>query len=108
MRNSGLVNLLEEGDAVMADKGFLVRDLLVMKKVSLISPAYCRGPRLSSRGATHTRRVASLRSHVERMILKLKQFKILSGVIPLTMKPMLDNIMFVCAALCNLAKRPIK
>ncbi len=108
VRNSGLVNILEEGDAVMADKGFLVRDLLVMKKVSLISPAYCRGPRLSSRGVTHTRRVASLRSHVERMILKLKQFRILSGVIPLTMKPMLDNIIFVCAALCNLAKRPIK
>ena len=33
VRNSGLVNLLEEGDAVMADKGFLVRDLLVMKKL---------------------------------------------------------------------------
>ena len=40
VRNSGLVNLLEEGDSVMADKSFLVRDLLVMKKVSLISTAY--------------------------------------------------------------------
>ena len=108
VRNSGLINLLEEGDAVMADKGFLVRDLLLMKKVNLISPAYCKGPRLSSRATTHTRRVASLRSHVERMILKLKQFRILSGVIPLTMKPMLDNILFLCAALCNLGKRPIR
>lgn len=68
VRNSGLVNLLEEGDAVMADKDFLVRYVLLIKKVSLISPAYCRGPRLSSRGTTHTRRVAALRSHVERMI----------------------------------------
>ncbi|XP_046844577.1 uncharacterized protein LOC124438460 [Xenia sp. Carnegie-2017] len=47
--NSGLINLLEKGDGVMADKGFLVRDLLVVKKVHLISPAYCRGPILSSR-----------------------------------------------------------
>ena len=77
-----MINLLEEGDAVMADKGFLVKDLLLMKKVSLISPAYCRGARLSSRETTHTQRVASLRSHVERMILKLNQFRILSGVIP--------------------------
>ena len=59
VRNSGLVNLLEEGDAVMAQKGFLFWDLLVMKKVSLIFPAYCRGHRLSARGTTQTRRVAS-------------------------------------------------
>ena len=84
--NSGLINLLEENNAITADKGFLVRDLLQMKEVSL-------------------------RSNVERMILKLKQFQILSGVIPLTMKPMLDNILFLRTALCNqagLSKRPIK
>ena len=99
MKQSGLLNLLEAGDAVMADKGFLIRDLLAFKKVHLVSPAYCRGPRLSVKGTTHTRRVASLRTHVERNILKLKQFRILSGVIPLLLKPMLDRIIFICAAL---------
>ena len=86
---------LEEGDAVMADKGFLVRDLLAFEKIQLVSPAYCRGPRLSSKAVTHTRRVAALRFHVERSILKLKHFRILSGVIPLLLKPMLDLIVFV-------------
>ena len=81
VKQSGLVNLLEEGDAVMADKGFLIRDILAFKKVKLVSPTYCRGPRLTAKGTTHTRRVASLRTHVERNILKLKQFRILSGVI---------------------------
>jgi len=85
VKQSGLLNLLEAGDAVMADKGFLIRDLLALKKVHLVSPAYCRGPRLSVKGTTHTRRVASLRTHVERNILKLKQFRILSGVIPSTL-----------------------
>ena len=108
VKQSGLLNLLEEGDAVMADKGFLIRDLLAFKKVHLVSPAYCRGPRLSVKGTTHTRRVASLRTHVERNILKLKQFRILSGVIPLLLKPMLDRIIFVCAALTNLCRRSIK
>ena len=107
VRSSGLVNYLEEGDAVMADKGFLVRDLLAFKKIKLISPAYCRGPRLSSKAVTHTRRVAALRSHVERSILKLKHFRFLSGVIPLLLKPMLDRIVFVCAAMSNLGKRLI-
>ena len=108
VKNSGLVNCLEEGDAVMADKGFLVRDLLAFKKVQLISPAYCRGPRLSSKAVTHSRRVAALRSHVERAILRLKHFRILSGVIPLLLKMMLDRIVFVCAALANLSRRLIK
>ncbi len=108
VRNSGLINFLEDGDAVMADKGFLIRDLLAFKKVQLISPAYCRGPRLSSNAVTHTRRVAALRSHVERSILRLKHFRILSGVIPLLLKMMLDRIILVCAALSNLQKRLIK
>ena len=108
VKATGLINILEEGDAVIADKGFLIHDLLTFKKIELISPAFCHGPRLSSRGTTHTRRIASLRSHVERYILKLKQFRILSGVIPLVLKPMLDRIIFVCAALCNLQAKGIQ
>ena len=73
-----------------------------------ITPAYCQGPRLSAKGARHTHRVASLRTHAERNILKLKQFRILSGVVPLLLKPMLDRIIFVCAALTNLCPRSIK
>lgn len=107
VRGTGLVNILDEGDAVMADKGFIIRDLLTFKKVHLISPAFCRGPRLTSRATTYSRRVASLRSHVERYILKLKQFRILSGVIPLSLKPMLDRLIFIAAALCNLNTKPI-
>ena len=35
--------MLQEGGGVMADRGFLVHDLLVTKKVHLICPAYCKG-----------------------------------------------------------------
>ena len=98
--------MLQEGDGVMADRGFLVRDLLVTKKVHLICPACCKGPRLSVKGVNYSRRVATLRSHVERYILKLKLFRILSGVIPLSMKSMLDPIVKLCAALANLGKNP--
>ena len=101
--------MLQEGDGVMADRGFLVRDLLVTKKVHLICPAYCKGQRLSVKGVTYSRRVAALRSHVERYILKLKLFRILSGVIiPLSMKSMLDPIVKLCAALANLGEKSIK
>ena len=45
--------MLQEGDGVMANRGFLVRDLLVTKKVHLICPAYCKGPRLSVKGVIY-------------------------------------------------------
>ena len=99
---------IEEGDAVMADKGFVIWDLLTFKKVHLVSPAYCQGPRLSAKRTTHTCQVALLRTHVERNILKLNQFRILSGVIPLLLKPLLDRIIFVCVVLTNLCQRSIK
>ena len=41
VKQSGLLNLLEAGDAVMADKGFIIRYLRALKKVHLVSPAYC-------------------------------------------------------------------
>ena len=43
VRQSGLLDLLEEGDAVMTDKGFVIQDLLTFKKVHLISPPHCQG-----------------------------------------------------------------
>ena len=92
----------------MADKGLIIHDLLTLNKVHLISPASCRGPQLTARGTTCSRRVASLRSHVERYILKRKQFRILSVTIPLSLKPMLDRIIFLAAALCKMNTKPIR
>ena len=79
----------------MANKGFLIWDLLALKKIHLVSPAYCRGPRLSVKGTTHARPVACLRTHVKRNILKRKQFGILAGGILLVLKPILDRITLV-------------
>ena len=53
-------------------------------------------------------RVASLRTHVERNILKLKQFRILSGIILLLLKSMLHRITLVYAASTNLCRSSIK
>ena len=93
----------------MADKGFVIRYLLTFKKVHFVSPAYCRGPRLSAKGTINTSRVRSPRAHVSKKnILKLKHCRILSRVIPLLLKTMLGRIIFVCAALTNLCQRSIK
>ena len=39
-QESGLVDLLEEGDAVMADRGFNIQDILTKKKVYLNIPPF--------------------------------------------------------------------
>ena len=50
VEQSGLLNLLEVVDAVMADKGFLIRDILAFNKVHFVSPAYCRDSPAHCRG----------------------------------------------------------
>lgn len=46
-QESGLLDLLEEGDHVMADRGFTVRDLLTKKGVKLNIPPFNKGNSIS-------------------------------------------------------------
>ncbi|XP_066019631.1 uncharacterized protein [Pocillopora verrucosa] len=99
---SGLLDKLEEGDSVMADKGFNIRDLLTRKKVALNIPPLCKGKQLSKKAVKSTRAIASVWIHVEHAIGRLKDFRILQGNFLVPMLPIADNIFSVCAALCNL------
>ena len=102
VQESGFMDLIERGDDVMADRGFLIRDLLAEKGATLNIPPFAHGKQLSVHATTKTRRIASARIHVERAIGRLKTFRLLNGVVPLNLKPLLNQIVVVCAALCNL------
>ena len=96
----GILKLLEQGDSIMADRGFTIEDVLP-PGVSLIVP-----PRLNDTGQltenerTTTRRIASVRIHVERAIERIKNCKILH-VIPINMHNSVNQLFFVCAVLTN-------
>ena len=77
---SGILNRLEPGDAVMADKGFNVADLLESRGVTLNIPPKKNDSQLSNRELIETRRIAALRIHVERAFQRVKIFKILSNI----------------------------
>ena len=113
-KESGLLELLEKDDLVMADRGFVIRDLCLQKDADLLIPPFTRkcswgkGKHLSVKEILATRGIARLRIHVERAIERIKNFSILSGTISNGLKPLLNQMVRVAAALCNLYKPLVK
>ena len=105
---SGLVEKLENGDQVMADRGFQIEDLLLGVGATLVVPPCTRkwtsgkGKRLNVSEIERTRTIARLRIHVERAIQRLKTFRILRDQIPASMKDIASMLVQVVAALANL------
>ncbi|XP_078331887.1 uncharacterized protein LOC144625315 [Crassostrea virginica] len=100
--NCGLLNLLESGDSVMADKGFTIADLLEKQQCFLNIPPF-RGSanQFSTDDIYRTQEIAQLRIHVERSIGRVKNFHILEGVVPLSIVPLISKIFQVCCWLTN-------
>uniref|UniRef100_A0A672T434 THAP-type domain-containing protein n=1 Tax=Sinocyclocheilus grahami TaxID=75366 RepID=A0A672T434_SINGR len=92
-----LIDLLEQGDHVMADRSFNFPEYLKL---------------LTGLEVTHSRKMSRVRIHVERAIGKLKSFRILRNTLPVSMVKRrndnslwtIDKILIVCAALSNLGK----
>lgn len=90
-KESGILNKLNEGDLVMMDRGFNIRDLLLKKGADIVIPPYL-GDRanLTPQEEAQTRTIAKLRIHVERVIERMKKFKILKKNCPIKHS---DNIL---------------
>ena len=85
---------------VMADRGFDIQHILAAKNVKLNIPPFMRGKtQLSLEEEFETRTIASVRIHVERAIERIKNYRILQGVIPNTMHAQLDQVWFICGSL---------
>ena len=84
-RDSKLYNLLEAGDSLLADKGFDIEEDLP-NGVSLNIPPFLRGKDcLSIEEEQQTRQIAAVRIHVKRAISRVKTFRILQHVFPISM-----------------------
>ena len=78
------------------------KTLLAVPNVRLLAPPIMAKNKESARAATATRRVVRARVHVERTIRKLKCYRMLKNVIPLSLKGYITSIVRVCVALVNL------
>ncbi|CAH3172784.1 unnamed protein product [Porites lobata] len=103
-RRSGILSLIQEGDEVMADKGFLIQDLLEPKKATLTIPPFLsktRSMQFTSKEVTETQQIARLRIHVERAIRRIKEYQIFDKVLPLSLAGSVNQIWTVCCLLTN-------
>ena len=101
-RESEFYNILEPYDAVMGDRGFTVAEDLLLHRADLFIPPGKRGQeQFTKADVQKTKTVANLRIFVEQAIMRPKTFLIIKNELPISLIGNLDNIIIVCAALCN-------
>lgn len=99
---SGLLTLLECGDVVMADKGFLIEDMLLDKQCSLVLPTFlAHKGQFSESEARHNKLISNLRVHVERANRRFKEFHLFDSPIPLTLAGTVNQLWAVACLLTN-------
>ena len=103
---------LSQGKGVMADRGFKGIDRLSKKKkCSLIRPPSVYGNRkCSKKQVVKTRQIASLRIHIERVIRRIREFKILvpHSCVDIHLVKHLDQIVTIVCGLINLQKKIVQ
>ena len=96
----GILKLLESGDAIMADRGFTIEDILPTGVTLNVPPRLNETGQLTENERSTTRRIVSIRIHVERAIERIKNFRILHNI-PNTIHNSVNQTFFVCAILTN-------
>ena len=102
---SGFLDFLTIGDSISADRGFLIAEEVATREAVLEIPSFTRGKsQMPAKDVDESRRVAQVRIYVERVIGRLKTFKILNSTIPISQVDLLNDVMIVVSALVNLNK----
>lgn len=106
-RCSGILDLLENGDSVMADKGFDIEDLLRGRGASLNLPPFLEDRRqFSQTEFLNTKTIAKLRIHVQRAIRRIKEYHFFDSDVPLSMLGSVNQIYTIICLLTNF-QRPL-
>ena len=96
---------MEQHDDVMADRGFTIAEDFLLQHAKVHIPPGKRGQEQFSKSEVKkTKEIANLRIYVEQAIRRLKTFRLIKNELPISMLGNLDNIITVCAAICNLYK----
>jgi len=103
VQQCGILDKIDPGDTILADRGLTIQEDLLFRQASLVIPPSSSGKtQMTTANVIRTKQIANARIHVERAINRLKWFKLLSSTVPLTLVPLFDDVLVICAALCNL------
>lgn len=106
---SNLINLLQKGEAIMVDKGFLIDNICLQNGIKLIRPTFLRKKtRFSKEEALLNVKIAKARVHIERTNQRLKTFKILSDKMPQGLISKVEQIFLIISAIVNLSSSIFK
>ncbi|GBP83662.1 hypothetical protein EVAR_61056_1 [Eumeta japonica] len=100
---SGLLGLLETGDVFLADKGFAeIKKVLgdSGREVKIVMPPFLTKKHEFSKKET-TYEVARVRIHVERIMQRLRVYRVLDKI-PHNLFSCIDDIVHMCCVLVNL------
>lgn len=90
---------MNPGDLIIADKGFLIKDILP-PGVNLNLPPFLSQAQFTPQQVIQTRTIARARIHVERIIQRIQCYSILNSI-PSTLIPLATMIFQVCGSLTN-------
>ena len=109
VRESSFLDKVSPGDTILADRGFPIAEDLLLRHAKLVIPPPGSGiQQMTKANVRQTKTIANARIHVERAINRIKWFAILKHVLPITLVPVADEIVSVCATLCNLLPPLVK
>lgn len=100
VKDSGIMTKMDVGDLILADKGFLIKDLLPTG-VCLNIPPFLTTSQFTPQQVIQTKTIARARIHVERAIRRLKCYSILDSI-PSNLISQSSKIFQVCGALTNM------
>lgn len=101
---SNILDMCEEGDAVMCDKGFLIERECAGKKVTMIRPPFKKkNQQLPAEECKKNVKIAEARIHVERCIERFKHFRILTEEVDWHILPLMDEMLVIIGAIVNLS-----
>lgn len=102
--SSGLLNLLEPEDVVLADKGYpQIKTMLdeSRRNILLVMPPFLHNQQFTEDEVDSTYKIAKVRIHIERIMQRIRTYKIVDKF-SIEMLPYCDNIIFMCCVLVNL------
>ena len=103
VEHSGFMNEIRRGEKVMADKGFNISDLLALQHAELAIPPGRKGAfQMPKKDVLKTKDIANRCIRVEQVIRRIKNFNILKYEVPLSLIHILDEVVIICSAICNL------